>query len=81
METGIERSGGIAGSAEGTLTDNYFIDEGLGGVGGSSYDRSAQALPFSDMTGSEIIPEKMTGFSDDGKRRSMFSPASFSCRK
>lgn len=64
METGIERSGGIAGSAEGTLTDNYFIDEGLGGVGGSSYDRSAQALPFSDMTGSEIIPEKMVGFSD-----------------
>lgn len=61
----VERSGGIAGSADETLTDNYFIDEGLGGVGGSSYERSAQALPFSDMTGQGELPPGMQGFSED----------------
>ncbi len=60
-----ERVGAVAGSADGTVTDNYYIDEGLGGISGAGYGKSAEPLKPSEMVGRGILPTKMEGFTEE----------------
>lgn len=62
MEAGIEKSGAITGTAEGVVLNNYFIKEGLSGIDGADFDGKAVALDSTEITGTDIIPEKMQGF-------------------
>lgn len=60
-----EKSGAIAGTADGTVLNNYFIKEGLSGVNGADFDGKAVALEWYQITGTDSIPEMMNGFSND----------------
>lgn len=59
------RSGSIAGSIEGSIKNNYFLDEGVGGIGGISYEDNAQGIKFNDMISQDKLPEKMNRFFND----------------
>ena len=61
----VEKSGAITGTAGGVVQNNYFIKEGLSGIDGTDYEGKAVALDYTEMTGADNIPEKMTGFSND----------------
>lgn len=60
-----EKSGAIAGIAEGTVTNNYFVKEGLSGVNGADFNGKAVALEWNEMIGIGTVPAMMNGFSDD----------------
>lgn len=57
--------GGIAASVEGSIKNNYFIDEGIGGIGGTSYTDSAQPVAFASMISSDKLPEALGNFFND----------------
>ncbi len=58
-------SGAIAAAVEGSAKNNYFIDEGIGGIGGTSYSGSAEGLTFEDMISSDVLPDSMSNFFND----------------
>jgi hypothetical protein len=60
-----ERIGMIAGSADGDVSNNCFISEGVGGIGGASYENDAEDIPFADMKCTDRLPEKMDMFFND----------------
>ena len=60
-----ERVGAIAGSADGDVLNNYYIDEGLGGISGAGYGKSAEPLAPAEMTGQGTLPPKMQGFTPE----------------
>lgn len=66
LNENAERIGAIAGSAEGDVKNNFFIDEGIGGIGGKSFEKNAEGIKYEDMTGSDKLPEKIDMlFNDD----------------
>lgn len=64
ISTKPEKSGAITGSADGVILNNYFIKEGLSGINGADFDGKAVALEWYEITGTDTIPEKMSGFED-----------------
>lgn len=54
-----ERTGAIAGSVDGNIRNNCFIDESIGGIGGTNYENDAEAIPFKDMLGTDRLPDRM----------------------
>ena len=66
LNEAAERIGAIAGSAEGDVKNNFFIDEGIGGIGGTSFEKNAEGIKYEDMTGTDKLPEKIDMlFNDD----------------
>lgn len=49
LEETVAYSGAIAGEAEGTLRDNCFVSEALGGVDGISYSGQAEPVEYEDL--------------------------------
>ncbi len=49
-------TGAIAGEADGTLTDNCFVHETLGGVDGISYAGSAEPVSYDALCGRSGVP-------------------------
>ncbi len=62
---GTEKTGAIAGQADGTVINNYFIKENLNGIDGTDYEGKAVALLPEEITGSGALPPRMVGFNDD----------------
>ncbi len=62
---GTEKTGAIAGQADGTVINNYFIKENLNGIDGTDYEGKAVALLPEEITGSGTLPARMVGFNDD----------------
>ncbi len=52
-----ESVGAIAGKVEGTLTNNYFAGENLGGVDGISYTGKAEEKTYTDLITLPNIPD------------------------
>lgn len=60
-----EKIGAVAGEADGTVIDNYFIKENLSGIDSTDYEGKAVALLPGEITGTDTLPPRMTGFTDD----------------
>lgn len=61
---GDEYTGAVCGEAESTdnLTDNIFVDNGLGAVDGISYKGKAEPVGFDELKDSDGIPAKLISF-------------------
>lgn len=55
--------GAIAGEAEGTVTENLFVSETLGGVDGVSYAGKAQPVTYEELMELEDVPAPFSHFS------------------
>ena len=62
---GTEKIGAIAGEADGTVVNNYFIKENLSGIDSTDYEGKAIALLPEEITGTDVLPPRMGGFTDD----------------
>ncbi len=58
ITNGSECTGAIAGSCTGELSENVFIDDGLGGVDGISYSGKAYPVDYSYMLRLSDIPKE-----------------------
>lgn len=64
-DSNAEKAGAIAGSADGKVSFNYFIKEGLSGIDGADLGGRAVALESGDITSSDgKLPPLMEGFGD-----------------
>ncbi len=54
----VENMGAIAGKADGTLTQNYFVENEWGGIDDISYIDSAEPLSYSSFMGLPNIPKR-----------------------
>ena len=60
---GTERVGAVAGSGEAeNIRDCFFVDTGLAGVDGVSYDGSAQPMAFEDLRALPGVPAEFAAF-------------------
>lgn len=57
-----ERLGAIAGQADGPLTENYSVAEGLGALDGIDRVGQAQGLPYGEFAALEGLPEVFSRF-------------------
>lgn len=48
----------IAGSADGSVCNNYFLDEGLSGVDSVNYEGKAMPLDLNSFSALELVPEE-----------------------
>lgn len=55
-------SGAIAGQAEGSLSGNFFVGDGMGGVDGISYSEKAEPVSYSVLVGLEGVPAEFSAF-------------------
>lgn len=53
-----EGLGAIAGSADGSVCNNYFLDEGLSGVNSVNYEGKAMPLDLNSFSALELVPEE-----------------------
>lgn len=53
-----EGLGAIAGSADGSVCNNYFLDEGLSGVDSVNYEGKAMPLDLNSFSALELVPEE-----------------------
>ncbi len=60
-----QKKGYIAGAVNNTAKNNYFIDEGTGGIDGASEQGKAEAKAASEMVGTGEFPAGMTGLGAD----------------
>lgn len=60
-----ERIGMLAGSTDGSVENNCFISEGIGGIGGASYETNAEEIPFEEMKCTDKLPVRMDMFFND----------------
>ncbi|MGN0689291.1 MAG: hypothetical protein ACI4KH_02600 [Oscillospiraceae bacterium] len=57
IEAYSEKAGAIAGCANGDISENVFIDGGIGGIDGISYDKKAYPVEYEEMSELENLPE------------------------
>ena len=57
IEAYSEKAGAIAGFANGNISENVFIDGGIGGIDGISYDKKAYPVGYEEMSELENMPE------------------------
>lgn len=57
IEAYSEKAGAIAGFANGNVSENVFIDGGIGGIDGISYDKKAYPVEYEKMSELENLPE------------------------
>lgn len=60
-----EKIGAIAGTAEGNIKYNYFLDEGLSGIDGVNYEAKAQPEGEDVLVSTGELSPELTGFSDE----------------
>ncbi|MGN1102507.1 MAG: hypothetical protein ACI4RG_09960, partial [Huintestinicola sp.] len=53
-----EFSGAVAGDCDGETQDNVFVENGMGGIDGISYDGKAFPVPYDELTTKENVPEE-----------------------
>ncbi|MGB4985537.1 MAG: hypothetical protein WBO70_07165 [Erysipelotrichaceae bacterium] len=51
-----EQKGAISGKSNGTIADNYFVYEGLGGIDNISYDKKTNPKSYNDFIALSNIP-------------------------
>ncbi len=57
-----DKTGAVAGAVTGDISANYFIDEGLSGVGGTDLEGKAEPVKPQDMvSGDGNMPQKLSG--------------------
>lgn len=57
-----ERLGAVAGDADGVLQNNYFLEEGLGGLDGVNYEGQALPLSFEEFSALSGVPAEFLTF-------------------
>lgn len=62
---GEEMIGAVCGNADrrDRITQNYFVDEGTGGIDGISYDRAAEPISYNQLVQISGIPKHFISFS------------------
>ncbi len=55
-------TGAIAGIADGTLSENYFVDDRLGAIDGISYDGKAQNISYETLMEEPNVPDELKAF-------------------
>lgn len=58
-----ERQGAVAGWADGTVSDNYYLQEDAVGVDGIDYEGQTTPLSFSEFSALESVPQDFLSFS------------------
>jgi len=62
MEEHVKSSGAIAGKARGTVTENYFVDNGYGAVDGVTRNQEAVSMDYAALIALKELPENFTTF-------------------
>lgn len=62
MEEPVKSSGSIAGDADGTVEENYFVDNGYGAVDGVTRRSEATAVDYASLLELKDLPENFTEF-------------------
>jgi hypothetical protein len=62
MEDHVKSSGAIAGSADGHVENNYFVDNEYGAVDGVTRSGEAEAVDYAEMLNLSEMPEEFTTF-------------------
>lgn len=62
MKDYVKSSGAIVGKAEGTVENNYFVDNGYGAVDGVTRDSEAVPMDYPSMLELKEMPEEFTSF-------------------
>lgn len=58
IDAADEFSGAVAGDCDGETQDNVFVENGMGGIDGISYDGKAFPVPYDDLKAMENVPEE-----------------------